>query len=372
MSVLTQHADFVYGNTRLRARKAELLAAADYDALLGGDLDAVKALLGQTVYRRELEAAQALYGGKPALHDALRRHLARVLAELRSFYQGRARELVDLLLTRYDLHNLLAVLRAQVRAQPAERTRLAIIPFGRLGGPAGEEIALQREAAAAVELLVGWRLPDPATARALARAWPEFERTQDLAALEHTLADAHARRIDQALFEAGPEADPLRELVARERDAANVLALLRLREALQLGELAESPALAELLLAGGNIRPHTFEAALREPRREGATAMLAAAARRGDWRIPLERYGSGSGDLLVLHRALELARVRAALALFLRGDPLGLDVPIAYSVAKENEVRNLRLIGENAGDVTGGETLRGQLVLAEGGARWGS
>jgi vacuolar-type H+-ATPase subunit C/Vma6 len=307
-----------------------------------------------------------------ALHDALRRHLARVLAELRSFYQARSRELVDLLLARYDLHNLLAVLRGQVRAQSAERTRLAVIPFGRLGGPAGEEIAMQREAAAAVELLVGWRLPDPATARALARAWPEFERTQDLAALEHALAATHARSIDQSLFEAGPEADPLRELVARQRDAANVVALLRLREALQLGELAESPALADLLLAGGNIRPETFEAALREPRRDDATAVLAAAAGRADWRIPLERYGSGGGDLRLLYQALELARVRWALALFLRGDPLGLDVPIAYTVAKENEVRNLRLIGENANDVTGGETLRGQLLLADGSAQWGS
>lgn len=372
MSVQAPHPDFVYGNTRLRARKAELLAAADYDALLGADLDAVQALLSQTVYRRELEAAQTGQSGKLALHEALRRHLARVLAELRAFYQGRSRELVDILLARYDLDNLLAVLRGQVRAQPAERTRLAVIPFGRLGGPAGDEIALQREPAAAVELLVSWRLPDPTTARALTHAWPEFERTQDLAALEHALATAHALRIDQSLLEASPNADPLRELVARERDAANVLALLRLREALQLGELAESPALADLLLTGGNIRPERFDAALREPRREDATAMLAAAARRGDWRIPLERYGNGSGDLLGLHRALELARVRWALALFLRGDPLGIDVPIAYTVAKENEVRNLRLIGESVGDSTGGKTLRGQLVLADRGDRWDS
>jgi len=370
VSLFAPRADFVYGNTRLRARKAELLAAADYDALLGGDHEAVQALLGQTIYRRELESAQAVHSGKLALHDALRRHLARALTELRSFYEGHARELVDLLLARYDLHNLMAVLRGQVRAQSAERTRLAVIPFGRLGGPAGEEIAMQREAAAAVELLVGWRLPDPASARALARAWPEFERTQNLAALEHTLAAAHALRIDQSLFEAGPEAEPLRELVTRERDAASVLALLRLRESLELGELTESPSVADIVLRGGNIRPETFDAALREPRREDATAMLAAAARHGDWRIPLEHYGNGSGDLAVLYRALELARVRWALALFLRGDPLGIDVPIASVVANENEVRNLRLIAENADGASGGEAVRGQLVLVDGSGRW--
>ncbi len=370
MTVLRARPDFVYGNTRLRARKAELLSAAEYDALLGGSLDEVYAVLTQTSHQPEVEAAQAGRRSELALQNALRRHLARVLQELRSFYQGRARDLVDLLLARYDLHNLLSILRGHAREQSADRILATIIPLGELGGAAGEEIARQREPRAAVALLVGWRLPDAATARVLADAWSEFERTENLAALEHAVTAAHALALDEALAEEA-EAEPLRELTARERDTANALAVLRLREALQLDELTEAPAVGDHVLAGGTIRTEALAAALREPRREDAAATLAVAARRGDWRHPLERYG-GTGDLQQLQRELELARVRWALALFLRGDPLGLDVPIAYTVAKENEQRNLRLIGEGAAHGIATELLRHQLLVPGSGDRWGS
>ena len=39
MSVLSPSADFVYGNTRLRARKAALLESDTYETLMGRDLE---------------------------------------------------------------------------------------------------------------------------------------------------------------------------------------------------------------------------------------------------------------------------------------------------------------------------------------------
>ena len=52
--------DFAYGNTRLRARKGELLGARTYEALLGRDLEAVFGVLADTAYRDEVEAALAV------------------------------------------------------------------------------------------------------------------------------------------------------------------------------------------------------------------------------------------------------------------------------------------------------------------------
>jgi vacuolar-type H+-ATPase subunit C/Vma6 len=100
VSVLSRSADFVFGNTRLRARKGELLDARDYEELLGRDLEGVLEALAETAYRAELEAALAVSDGTRALHEALRRNLARALGDLRGFYEGAARELVDLLLSR--------------------------------------------------------------------------------------------------------------------------------------------------------------------------------------------------------------------------------------------------------------------------------
>jgi V/A-type H+/Na+-transporting ATPase subunit C len=261
-------------------------------------------------------------------------------------------------------------LRGRVRGQPAERVLANVVPLGALGGAAGEEIARRQELTRAVDLLVSWRLPDPDMARAVADAWPEYERTEDLAALEHTLAAHHAQRLAAALHAAGPVADSLRELVAREHDAVNVLVVLRLRFALQLDELTDLPAppSAGRFLAGGRIAEDALENALRQPTRAEAVAKLVDAARREDWRAPLQRIASG-GDLPTLQRELELSRVRWAVGLFLRGDPLSFDVPIAFTVAKENEVRNLRLLGEGAAGGLPAATLRAQLIVPWGG-RW--
>jgi V/A-type H+-transporting ATPase subunit C len=370
MTQLTSSADFAYGNTRLRARKAELLGWAEYESLLGRDLDAVLALLAGTAYRDEIEAALSITGGRHALHLALGRHLARRLGELRAFYEERSSELVDLLLSRFDLHNLLALLRGRVRGQPPEQVLSNVIPVGALGGAAAQEIARQRELARAVDLLVSWQLPDPEGARALADAWPEYERTEDLAALEHMLTAGHARYLDEALRAAGASAESLRELVAREHDAVNVLVVLRLRFALQLDELSDLPPAPRpgRFLAGGSIADDALEDALRQPTRPEAVAKLVAAARRGDWRGPLQRIASG-GDLPTLQRELEVSRVRWAVGLFVRGDPLSFDVPIAFAVAQENEVRNLRLLGEGLAGGLPAAALRAQLIVPWGG-RW--
>jgi V/A-type H+/Na+-transporting ATPase subunit C len=368
MSLVATSPDFVYGNTRLRARKAHLLTEATYDALLDRDIDGVHEVLTETAYRPELEVALTRTDGKRALENAVRHHVARVLGEMRSFYQGRARECVDVLLARFDLHNMLTLLRGQVRAQPADLILAAIVPLGPLGDGAAEEIARRDEVASAVELLISWRLPDRDTAATLARAWPRFERTQDLAQLEHELVITHARVVEHALVRA-PE--PLRELIARERDATNVLTVLRLRAALRLEELSELPASPEpqRFLPGGRIGENTLVAVLHLPDPSDAVAALAHEAHRDDWQPPLDRYPS-TGDLPLLQRELEAARVRWALRLFLTGDPLGVDVPIAYTVANENEARNLRLVADGAADEEPADAVRARLLLPDRSGRW--
>ena len=74
------------------------------------------------------------------------------------------------------------------------------------------------------------------------------------------------------------------------------------------------------------------------------------------------------GDLPTLQRDLEVSRVRWAVGLFLRGDTLSFDVPIAFTVAEENEVRNLRLLAEGARR-SPAAALRAQLIVPWGG-RW--
>src|SRR5687768_15225566 len=94
--------DFAYGNTRLHARRGDLLRGADYEHLIGRDVDGLLAALEATPYASDANAAQA-HDGLRRLHATIRRHMSSSLEEMRSFYAGRARELVDLLLACFDV-----------------------------------------------------------------------------------------------------------------------------------------------------------------------------------------------------------------------------------------------------------------------------
>ena len=115
-------ADFAYGNTRVRARLPDLLSRSDLERLLTLDDDALLGELARTPYAPEVQAEAARIRLPRSLQRAITRHLARTLLELRSFYEGAARETIDLLLRRWDLHNLLVVVRTQASGL-GERTR---------------------------------------------------------------------------------------------------------------------------------------------------------------------------------------------------------------------------------------------------------
>ena len=331
--------------------------------MLGGDVDGILGALSSTSYHPDVEAAITRYHGARRVHEAARRHLARTLEEMRSFYGGGARELVDLLLSRWDTHNALTLLRGVATTPGSEEALAYVFPMGALNDALAREIARQNQLAAAVQLLVRWQLPNPETARALKHAWPEYERTEDFAALEHAVTTRWIRRTADALEDTRPDGEPLRCFLDREIGERNLLIALRLREALARGEIDRLPVPEDLrvYLPGGIARPDRLDAAIRLPDVEGVAAALADAG-PGAWREPVERWAR-EGTLSALQHELEARRLRDAVALFFRGNPLGVGVPIAYAVAKQTEARNLRLVAESAVHNLSPERVRERMVF---------
>lgn len=366
MRLLRSRADFGYGNARLRARKTQLLGRADYEELLGKDIDGILGTLASTAYEPEVDSALTRFSGARRLHEAVRVNLGRSLEEMRSFYTGEARDLVDILLSRWDLHNTIALLRGEAIRPHTEDALMYVFPVGTLSDALAREIARQNEFAVAVGLLIRWKLPDPDTAATLRDAWPDYERTENLAALEHAVTAGWTARTAEALATTDTEGEGLRRFFERETNEKNVLVALRLRKAIERGELSGVPASDEwgAYLPGGSIRPERLDEAVRLPDAGAAANSLAAAGPGDRWRLPLERWSAGGG-LLALQRELEERRITDAVALFTRGDPLGIGVPIAYAVAKENEAKNLRLVAESAARGLDPEIARTQIFVPE-------
>ncbi|HEX5201807.1 V-type ATPase subunit [Paractinoplanes rhizophilus] len=350
-----RHADFAYGNTRLRARKSELLDNAAYERLVGKDIDGVLGGLADTPY--------APSGGLHGLHRAIRLRLAVSLEEMRSFYSGPARELIDALLSRFDVQNVIAVVRARAHRQtPDDDALAALVPVGWLVEPLVTEILRPRELAGVVDLLAR-RAPDHELAGVLRTAFAEYERTGDLAALERQILAFHAERLAGRLASAGKDGATLLRFGQREIDERNLMVALRLRDAIASGAQGTVRP-AETVLAGGTLPPPVLAMIVSA----AAPASIVATVGRlagGKWRAALDRW-TATGDLNALQRGLERAAIADAIALFGTGDPLGIDIPLAFTTAVQVEARNLRLIGEAAVRGIAPEVVRAELIWPEG------
>jgi V/A-type H+-transporting ATPase subunit C len=353
--------DFVYGNTRLHARRAALLDAADYEQLLGEDIDALLAALERTPYAPELERLRDQTGLR-RLHKTIRAHLGRSLEEMRGFYADRARELVDLMLSRFDVANVLLILRARAGTQrPADEALASLLPVGWLVEPLASEILRGPELAGAVDLIIR-RTPGTEQTDALRAALGEYERTGNLTALEQAVLAAHTAHVTATLASAGRDGRTLLRFARRAIDERNLLVALRVRDARASGAAVEvMPERA--LLPGGSVPLARFAAAARAPAPAAVLSSLPRTAGRG-WQDSLERW-AGSGDFPALERQLERRRIADAAALFRMGDPLTLDVPIAFTAAKETEARNLRLLGEASVRGIHPEVARRELLMPE-------
>lgn len=347
---------YEYGNTRLRAMRARLLDGGDFGEMLAaGSLDRMLAMLSDTPYGPDVEAALVRARGLRRLDEAVRMNLARTLRQMATFYGDDVAPLIDLLLGRWDVHNLRALLRLPASPFPVGEVSALLVPAGRLGDAELAELAAQPDTRARIDLIVAWRIPTPETATLVSRARADYEREGDPAVMERALDEAFAARLRARL---GGERRGAAAVLRSEIDLRNLSTALRHRAA-RLDREPESSSPPPASVEGGLISSEVWEQLHHLDAAEAVVAHVAPRTRVAGWESALAEWAS-HGDLPTLEAGLQRALTEAAVSLFSTGDVLGFDVPVAFTFAKEAEARNLRLVGR---------TLVHQLPMAEVEAR---
>lgn len=339
--------DYGYGNARIRAMKASLLDRRAYEALLSAASveGLIEALVG-TAYKEEIEAALVKYAGVPCVTEGLRRSVQRTVGSITRFFDGRARDLVRLVVSRWDLSNVIAIVRGQARGVSAEEILRALVPAGELKELELQELVKQPTIRATAELMLTWRLP---YGGALARALRLSDG--DLAQVETEL---HRVRFREALADLGADANELcvREMLEAEIDVENLSLLFRLSG---IGGRHAAP-----LVDGGSL-PSRLLAEVAAARDIEAMVRLLQETPYGSLlQGRLEKYRQ-SGNASVLERALEEHLVLKGVRMFHR-DPLSIAIPIGYVWAKSNEVANLRLIAQGRALGWPPEAIREEMI----------
>ena len=314
-------AGYGYLNARVRGLRAQLLPAG----FLTEQLDAsgfagFTSALAQTSYGRDLEEAQSEGAGLAAVDAALARGFVRTTRALLGYAEGTPRALIALLLRRYDLANLKAIVRARHAGRDAEDVLGSVLPAGDLSARTLRGMAEAADLAAAGQVLA---LSGHPLAEAFRIGVAAYAHDGDLLAFEIALDrafydgwSADAQRL------AAP--DGFRGYVASEVDATNVRTALKLR-----GRAVES---ARFFVAGGRL---LSAAAFAELVTQPVGTPLPAL--RGPFAVLADASTAGEVD----------ARLRAVLdgmARRLGGDPLDIGLVADYLRRKEQETARLRLI----------------------------
>jgi V/A-type H+-transporting ATPase subunit C len=334
----SEASNYEYVTARVRARRAALFSEDDYRKLLRMGPGEIARFMEESTYEREINALGARHDGVDLIEYALNADLARQFDDLLRWAEGELYEQIARYLGKFDAWNVKTVLRGLYADSDREAIEDDLIPAGELDESLLSKALDAGTIEGAIAELEGTMFGTP-----LADALPDYDASGLLVPLENAVDRAYYENLRSGLPDAedGPIALYVEFLVA-EIDFRNVRNALRIAHSgadidpeeyhIEGGQLFEQSELAALV-----ANPDELVEALRESTYgddlSGALDALADA-----------------DSLVAFERALEAALLEYSERLSNRY-PLSVCPVLAYVLAKEREVDNIRAIarGREAG-----------------------
>lgn len=359
-----------YANARVRGRRAKLMRGVDYEPLLGAsDLASLLAELSHSKYADDIERSMLSLTGAPIVGRATGDYFARELALVLKLYDAREGRSLLALAAMWDIEDLKTVVRSAYAGQPAAVT---IASFRGGGVTIGhDELALlarEQSVEAVVSVASTLNLPYARALRDGAKRYAVSKTLSDLeAALDRQYAEWAAAELDAAPHGGGLAGDYLRRMI----DVRNIMTAMRWLAsggiavagdgALAAGGRTSAKGRQQgaadtvgvpgeardfvkgyFLPGGAEVDVSRFRRMLAAESVEAAIPVLAATPYARILRSVFGEYAL-SGSLAEYDRALSQRIVSDTVRTGKR-DLLGMGVPVAYLLALEAEVANLRII----------------------------
>jgi len=336
--------DYGYVNARIRARFVGLLKQEDYERLLAAeDTAALARLLRETPYGPSMPAGD---GGLEAILIGIRKHLERTVSEVLGFSEGEPGELLRIILGRWDVHNLLTLLRGKMKGLRSEEIARDLVPLGSLDNTRLSELLKEETPSDVLDRIASWNIPLPIR---ITRELTRFVREGDLPSAEFYLYDGYLSWANERL---GRRENPamVRELLDSLADTRNIIGvLIYLKNGVKpLGRVK--------FLHGGKLKPHQLRRLERcETYEEGVGIVRET--------LYKDAFPRPDTPLAEAERRMEAEAIRFALARRLHSDPLGIGIGLSFLKAQETEAINLRTIAIGIAYGADKKEIREALIL---------
>jgi V/A-type H+-transporting ATPase subunit C len=330
-------ANYEYVVARVRSRRSSLFSDDEYRKLLRMGTGEIARFMEETEYEDAINALGSRFSGVDLVEYALNRTLAEEFQNLLRWSEGRLYEQVARYLRKFDAWNVKTVLRGRYSEATADEVRSDLIAAGEFSDAFLDQLVAADSIEAVVELLDGTLFD-----AYIDDAFDVYEDTGTLVPLENAVDRAYYENLVPPETDAGEAVELYREFLEAEIDFRNV------RNALRLTRSGADVDPAEYFIEGGELFDRAEISQLAGNRSELVTRIRES--RYGDeLSVALDEL-EGAESLIGFEHALDRALLEYSDHLSYVY-PLSVCPVLAYVLAKEREVDNIRAIarGREAG-----------------------
>ena len=341
--------NYEYVTARVRARRASLFEDEDYRKLVRMGPGEIARFMEESTYEREVNALGARHDGVDLIEYALNANLARNFEDLLRWCDGPLYDQVARYLRKFDAWNVKTLLRGVYADADAQTIEDDLIPAGELEERFLGTLVELGTVEEVVEGLAGTTFGEP-----LAGALGDYEETGLLVPLENAVDRAYYERLMGDLAGDDRATQLYVEFLQAEIDFRNV------RNALRIARSGADIDVSEYFIEGGRL----FDSAeLRTL--AGSPDDLVARLRESTYGDELEAaldQLEESESLIGFEHALDAALLEYS-DLLSHVYPLSVCPVLAYVLAKEQEVNNIRAIARGREAGLGPEEIEADLVV---------
>ncbi len=329
---------FDYGNTRLRAKVSRLLSMRLLDRLSEtASMDVFLSALTKTSYQSVVEEAYATAHGLECAENALTMDMVKLAGDLKKYYSEQSAEYIQLILNRYDLLNIMVILRGLNHHLPSAEIKRSLFMMGSISKPILMTLAESLNTADAINKMISFQMP---------LSFPLMQFLREKKAITDDTVNFFLQRwVYQDLFShldlRDENARILSAVMKTEIDCANLLAIIRWKITRKEVKLGMDELMARMIPDGSlSIQKlkHAAEiSTLKEMILSIRSLPYYSVLNQALFEYDQHKRASAFENALDLYQAKNNVRL-------IKSNPLGIGVPIGFLSLKNYEVRNLRWI----------------------------
>ena len=338
-----------YVSARVRARRAKLYGEEEYRNLVRMGPGEIARFMEESAYEEEINRLGARHDGVDLIEYALNANLARNFDDLLRWCEGRLYDQVARYLRKFDAWNVKTLLRGVYADADAQTIQDDLIPAGELEARFLEGLVELGSVVEVVEALSGTSFGDP-----LAEALDDFEETGLLVPLENAVDRAYYERLMGDVAGGDRATELYVEFLQAEIDFRNV------RNALRIARSGADIDVSEYYIEGGRLfDPTELRTLAGSP--DDLIARLRDSTYGDELEVALDQLEE-SESLIGFEHALDAALLEYSSHLSYVY-PLSVCPVLAYVLAKEQEVNNIRAIARGREAGLSPEEIESELVV---------